>query len=173
MSGLTAGEKENATPLNASRSSQDPRMYIVLEEEDRYEREARERDKDKEKDKRAGRISVGTKEKRKQELSMMNVKIPQIAPFVEPKDSQRAKDLDKYRLLEEDLKLIVEGNHPFSIYVPDFKKMTKKQLDEYGRTIFPEDGDKRKMFASEARVAGVLAMHQNAKDLAATDDYTI
>jgi hypothetical protein len=153
MDGLTAGEKEAATPLNATRAGQDPRMYLVLEEEDRFEREAKEREKEREKDKTKKLEEHGKKRKQQiNETEFMEERIPAIGPFHEPKDSQRAQDYAKYFNLEEDLKQIVDGDHNFSIHVPDLRKMTKKDLDEYGKTIFPEDGNKRKMFASESRI---------------------
>lgn len=166
MDGLTAGEKEGATPLNAARSGQDPRMYLVLEEEDRFEREAKEREKERDKDKSKKPAEHAKEQRRKQsETDFMEEKIPPIGPFHEPKDSQRSQDYAKYAFLEEDLKQIVEGNHQFSIYVPDFRKMTKKQLDDYGKTIFPEDGNKRKMFASESRIDCLHEMEKHAKDI--------
>jgi len=171
LSGLNAGGQEMPTPLNATRSSQDPRMYVVLEEEERYDQKQREQEKEREKERKMHPRS--SKDKGKKNIFVMEEKIPKIEVYTEPKDSQRSKDLEKYRMLEEDLAQIVEGNHNFSIYVPDFKKMTKKQLDEYGKTIFPEDGDKRKLFASESRVAAKIAMEQNAKAISASDDYTI
>lgn len=163
MDGLTAGDKEAATPLNQARSGQDPRMYIVLEEEDKYEREAKEREKEKQKNKKVG--EHGKDRRKKDGTEFMDEKIPRIGPFQEPKDSQRAKDYGKYSALEEDLKQIIEGNHQFSIYVPDFRKMTKKQLDEYGRSMFPDDGNKRKMFASESRIDCLHEMEKHAKEM--------
>ncbi|ODN00596.1 hypothetical protein Ocin01_06074 [Orchesella cincta] len=159
---LNAGAKENPIPLNTQRGTQDPRMYIVLEEEDKNERERKEREKDKEKDKKR----FIPPSERKPEEADNDIRVPPIESFREPKDSQRAKDYDKFRILDEDLKQIMEGNHQFSIYVPDFHKMSKKQLDEYGKTVFTgEDGDKRKLFSSESRIAGMVEMERAMKDL--------
>ncbi|CAL8148872.1 unnamed protein product [Orchesella dallaii] len=159
---LNAGAKENSIPLNTQRGTQDPRMYIVLEEEDKNERERKEREKDKEKDKKR----FIPPSERKAEEADNDIRVPPIESFREPKDSQRAKDYDKFRILDEDLKQIMEGNHQFSIYVPDFHKMSKKQLDEYGKTLFTgEDGDKRKLFSSESRIAGMVEMERAMKDL--------
>lgn len=157
-SNLNAGAREAPIPLSTQRTTQDPRMYIVLEEEDRNEREKKER---------------GKKEKarfvppdHKDEDADKDIKIPPIESFSDPKDSQRAKDYEKYRMLHEDLIQIMEGNHQFSIYVPDFHKMTKKQLDDYGKSIFTgEDAEKRKLFASESRVAGTVEMERAMKEL--------
>jgi hypothetical protein len=88
-------------------------------------------------------------------------------PKEEPKEGKRPprnKEHEKYKVLEDDLWQIIEGNHQFSIHVPDFRKMTKKQIDEYGKTIFPDDGDKRKMFASESRIDCLHEMEKHAKD---------
>lgn len=160
MTHLTPGPKEMAVPLNLTRTTQDPRMYIVYEEAERKEREKKEQEREK-----AGKKYLPEKKKEEDELDK-ELRVPPIGSFREPKDSQRAKDYEKLRLLEEDLKQIQEGNHNFSIYVPDFHKMTKKQLDDYGKSIFTgEDGDKRKLFASESRVAGVVEMERAMKEL--------
>lgn len=157
---LNPGPKETPMTLSSQRTTQDPRMYIVLEEEDKYERERKEKEREKEK-----RRFIPPGELQ-EEGADKDIKIPMIEGFQEPKDSQRAKDYEKHKMLEEDLQQIIEGNHNFSIYIPDFHKMTKKQLDDYGKTIFTgPDGDKHKLFASESRVAGVVEMDRFMKEL--------
>lgn len=160
ISKLSPGVKENSINLNTQRTVQDPRMYIIYEEEERKEREMKEREKEKEKKKYA---PPGEK---KEEEADKELRIPTIESFREPKDSQRAKDFERIKMLDEDLKNIMEGNHNFSIFVPDFHKMSKKQLDDYGKTVFKGDeADKRKMFAAESRVAGQVEMERAMKEL--------
>lgn len=156
---VTAGASESSLPLN-QKTTQDPRMYIIYEEEERKEREAKEMEKDKNKEKKRPGA------KKEDGAADKDIRIPRIESFREPLDSQRAKDYEKFKFLDDDLKQIIEGNHNFSIYVPDFHKMSKKMLDDYGKGIFTgADGDKRKMFAAESRVAGQVEMERAMKDL--------
>jgi hypothetical protein len=92
-------------------------------------------------------------------------KTPQVqATYNEPQDSQRAKDYELLRLRNEDLKLIVEGNHALSKEIPDPHNMTETQWDDYGKSVFGDDTD-RKFFASESRQACVNKMNESNDSL--------
>ena len=91
--------------------------------------------------------------------------LPPVGMGSEAKNSQRAKDLEVIRLRDLDLKLIIEGNHPLEVLVPDPHTMTKQQWDEFGRSVYDDDDAERKFFVSESRLACMIKMRENKGDL--------
>ena len=148
MNGFTPGQKEEPVNLNVAKSGQDPRMYVALDEQLNNAKDAKDTKDNKE--------------------AQETVKTPKVQGlYKEPQDSQRAKDYELLRLRQEDLKLIVEGNHPLAKEIPDPHNMSKTQWDDYGKSVFGEDTD-RKFFASESRQACLNKMKENSDSLDAS-----
>jgi len=145
-------------------------LYVVQEQEEKMERESKEKEKEKDNKKRMVFATPVETDKVEEDKE---IRLPKVKMYIEPRDTQRAKNFEKYRMIEEDLRKIVDGDHPIKTVVPDFRKMTKKQLDDYAKTIFPNDAEKRKLFISESRLACMIQMHKNDKDISKAENLGI
>ena len=155
MSEFDAGPVEEPVQLNVAKSGQDPRMFVALEAQD--DGSSKEEEKKSRFDNKKGKDESS-------ESSKTKSKITSVKPYAEPQDSQRAKDFEFLRLRMEDLQLIVEGKHPLSTAIPDPHSMTKQQWDEFGKSVFGDEDD-RKFFASESRQACMNKMKEMEAEL--------
>lgn len=100
-----------------------------------------------------------------------DVEVPTLAPFptvgsfTDERDSKLSRAMEDLRHRDEDIWNIVEGRHVFGENIPDPKNMSKKDWDDFGKSVFEDDPDERKFFASESRLAAMIKLKGASQDL--------